>query len=160
MKMSQVLLCTHYQFGFCKHENFCRKRHVEERCQSSECNSRSCEKRHPISCKYFEAYNRCKFGDFCAFDHRPPYNPLQEEINYLKAKIHDLEKEINSKNTEILHALQRIETQLVKSSETQTPRGNDSNLKTWSNSLVNSSTTFTTFSDHILLSTREAEFHS
>ena len=139
--MSQVLVCTHYQFGFCKHKNFCRKRHVEERCENSECNSSSCEKRHPISCKYFEAYKRCKFGEFCAFDHRPPYNPLQEEINTLKAKIDDLEKEIKSKNTEILQALERLEIQLADSRETKTPRGKPANLN---NSVVNRSTTMST----------------
>ena len=58
-------------------------------------------------------------GEFCAFDHRPPYSPLQEEINNLKAKIDDIKKEINTKNCEIFRALERIEIQLLNSRETQ-----------------------------------------
>ena len=149
--MSHGPVCTHYQFGFCKHKNFCRRRHVEEKCESLGCDTRNCEKRHPISCKYFQVYKRCKFGEFCAFDHKPSYDPLQEEIKTLKAKIDVVEKEINLKNTEILHALERIEIamQQLKPRENQMQKGRSLNSITPSSTTTRSSTV--TLSDRVIV---------
>ena len=117
--MSTESVCIHYKFGFCKYGNNCRKRHIEERCESSECDASHCQKRHPRACKYFSEFNRCKFGDYCDYLHKIPANPVIEELKLLKGKIEAIEKEINVKNSEINQVLLRIEASIrSKTSET------------------------------------------
>ena len=69
-EMSTTNLCTNYKFGFCKYAERCRKRHVEAKCQNSECDGNKCERRHPHSCKFFLEFKRCKFGEYCRFLHK------------------------------------------------------------------------------------------
>ena len=66
------------KYGFCKHT----KKHVEKICNEEECNVDECEKGHPRGCRYFRTYKRCKFGDYCAFDHSIPIDPVLEELDF------------------------------------------------------------------------------
>ena len=107
--MAAETICSYFKFGFCKHGNFCRRRHINEKCESPGCDGIKCNKRHPQFCKYFGKYRRCKFGEYCAFDHAVPIDPVLEELEEIKAKLVAVEKEIDSKNSEILILVAKIE---------------------------------------------------
>ena len=62
-------VCRYHQFGHCKFSDKCRFIHAQERCENPECEIRSCNLRHPRKCKWFRDYRRCKFGEWCSFDH-------------------------------------------------------------------------------------------
>ena len=46
----------------------CKNLHVQELCVEPSCNNVTCTLRHPVTCKFFRKYNRCKF-DPCAYKH-------------------------------------------------------------------------------------------
>ena len=100
-------ICKYNKFGFCKFLTSCRNYHVNEKCQEISCENRTCLKRHPKICKYFELYNRCKFGEYCAFEHRE--NPLLKEINKLNIKCGTLEGDLNDKLNEVFDLRKKVE---------------------------------------------------
>ena len=110
--MAGITICQHNKFGFCKHGDKCRQEHVEEICLSVECSVIECRKRHPKECRYFHQYKRCKFGDYCAFSHSDPIDPVLEEVKHVKASIIALEKEVKEKTDEIKTILRKIENVL------------------------------------------------
>ena len=89
MAASSDEICLHYKFGYCKHKTLCHKIHLEEICESEECNQSQCNKRHPPLCKFFCVSSRCKFRDSCAYIHK---NPVLEELQVLKENVRELEK--------------------------------------------------------------------
>ena len=53
---------------------------------------KTCEKRHPSLCKYFQEKGCCKFGEGCAYAHivivkKNDVNKLSEEITNMKAEM-------------------------------------------------------------------------
>ena len=64
------VVCRFHQFGYCRFQERCRRKHINETCENENCSSRECPKRHPRICKYFREFNRCKFGDFCNYRHK------------------------------------------------------------------------------------------
>ena len=83
-------VCRHYQTGFCKFGESCRKQHVKESCQITKCNLKICTKRHPKVCKYFKQHQFCKFGDSCSYRHdifEPSGCPLEKQLESLKATV-------------------------------------------------------------------------
>ena len=102
-------LCLHRKFGHCKFSERCRKYHAQETCESSNCEVKDCLKRHPKACKYFEKYQRCKFGDFCSFSHKKKeFVPNQLvpidhvlRLDILEKKIEERDNEINSLNDKV-----------------------------------------------------------
>ena len=71
------------------------------------CEDGNCQKRHPKVCKFYNLFNRCKFGEYCAFEHRD--NPLKVEMNALKMKYATLEHELNEKGNEVFDLKEKIE---------------------------------------------------
>ena len=102
-----MAICKFNQNRFCKYLSHCRNQHVNENCQEIKCENKSCPKRHPKTCKFFQLYNRCKFGEYCAFAHVE--NPLLVEIKNMKIKHATLEYEMNEKNNEILDLKVKVE---------------------------------------------------
>ena len=102
-----AIICKYYKFGFCKFLSQCRKQHYNEECQEIDCNIENCPRRHPKICKYFEKYNRCKFGEYCAFAHRE--NPLVTEIRKLKIKFDSLAEDLNDKKNEVFDLKVKVE---------------------------------------------------
>ena len=98
MVIENESVCFFNKYGFCKNGNRCWKKHVKEICEKKECNGDGCMKKHPHECKYFRDYRRCKFSEFCAFDHTVHEDPVVEELKVLKAKLEAVEKEIENKN--------------------------------------------------------------
>ena len=107
--MTAVTICLHNKFGFCKHGDKCHKEHIAEICQNDRCNVNECKKRHPKGCRYYQQYKRCKFGDFCAFSHDIPVNPVLEDLKLVAVKVSTLENEVKEKNEEIKAILRNIE---------------------------------------------------
>ena len=76
------------KFGYWKYATNCRKRHIETICEDNSCDEK-CENRHPKLCRYFDTYQRCKFGDYCRFKHVKKSKDSNENV---KIKIDILEK--------------------------------------------------------------------
>ena len=110
--MAAVAICLHNKFGFCKHGEKCRNRHIQEICNNDECKVNECARRHPKECRYFRLFKRCKFGEYCAFSHEIPLDPAFEELKVVKQNLKDLEKEVRDKNEEIKDILKNIEKSL------------------------------------------------
>ena len=106
--LEMTMHCMFNKYGFCKYRETCRNRHYEETCQDELCETSNCPKRHPRNCKYYDAYQRCKFGSFCLFAHRAKtglneteemkaeLSRLNEKIRRLEVKNECLEDKLNS----------------------------------------------------------------
>ena len=115
---SPETICKHNQSGYCKYQAHCRKAHIMELCHKDKCDRITCLNRHPIVCKYYDNYGRCKFGDFCAYAHRNSFKAkdiddkisevkkaqeqeivkLKHEILLLKTQVDDLRKAVENKS--------------------------------------------------------------
>ena len=100
-------VCRYYKFGHCKFADKCRFNHIHEKCGNSSCEIRSCKLRHPRICKFFRDYKRCKFGEWCSFDH-DNNNNNEDTINTIMEKIQNLETVINEKDLMIQELAQKI----------------------------------------------------
>ena len=87
-------LCLFNKFGYCKYLDRCRKNHIKESCENQYCEVNKCEKRHPKTCRFYEKYERCKFGEDCYFSHKERGD---------KAKIVQLESRFADSETRIKH---------------------------------------------------------
>ena len=97
---NQNQICRYNKFGFCKFGEFCRKRHISEKCLEPSCEISSCNLRHPKICKYFREFKRCKFGEYCYFDHKESGSELLEKrVNDLIIKVEKLEKKLEEKES-------------------------------------------------------------
>ena len=98
----ESLVCRFNKFGYCKFEHNCQKRHIDKLCENEDCDTK-CENRHPKPCRYYDMYQRCKFGDFCKFSHTYKHKNFDDKI--LKNSFDDLEKEVvkNKKEIKILN---------------------------------------------------------
>ena len=99
--MSTETACLYFKYGFCKHGVYCWKQHVETKCESSKCDGRNCEKRHPRVCRFYNDYGRCKFGEFCSYNHVDRNDPVLEELKLVKAKLEIVEVQMIEKHLEI-----------------------------------------------------------
>ena len=68
--MAAVNICVYNKFGFCKYGVTCRKKHVELKCESASCEIFDCLKRHPRECRYFRDFKRCKYSEYCRYEHK------------------------------------------------------------------------------------------
>ena len=96
--------CKHFKFGYCKFGEKCRKRHLKETCQTNDCNSKICNKRHPKICKFFSVNQVCKFGEACCYKHKlnATHSNLLEEISALHAIISSMKDSIQALEDDIL----------------------------------------------------------
>ena len=91
---AEDLCCKHNYYGHCKYESTCHKRHLSETCSNFPCRNQNCEKRHPYLCRYFENFNKCKFGNKCSYLHRENQSYLNlKEIQMMKEQIMKLQVE-------------------------------------------------------------------
>ena len=100
-------ICNHHKYGFCKFSDRCRKKHIDEICLENNCEIKMCLKRHPRPCKFFDLYQKCKFGTFCAFKHCESIQA--KELKNLKSKVEDLEVDNLEKSKEISFLIERLE---------------------------------------------------
>ena len=108
-------VCLFNKYGHCRFRETCRKLHYKELCENPVCETVKCEKRHPKSCKYFNIFNRCKFGSFCSFAHKAsPRVCNNEEIEAkffsIDKRVEKLENEIKQVNLELTNISERNES--------------------------------------------------
>ena len=53
---------------YCKFGESCRNRHVDDICETLNCDIFSCDKRHPKVCRFLGRLGRCKFLEYCKYD--------------------------------------------------------------------------------------------
>ena len=100
--MSAEVICLYYKYGHCKFSSTCRHRHEKDICESKDCEIETCKKRHPKSCRFFEQFQRCKFGEFCSFAHRikddekGDYKSVNERLSLLENKLIEKDCEIEN----------------------------------------------------------------
>ena len=104
---NQSGVCLHNKHGFCKFGQRCRKVHIYEICSENNCEIQTCMKRHPKPCSFYQLYQRCKFGIYCAFMHSESIQ--SKEIELLKVKVEILEIEKRKKSEEISDLYERLE---------------------------------------------------
>ena len=91
--MSEGSVCKFNQRGYCKFKESCRKKNEKEKCQNEDtCSSKECPYRHPQVCRYFSKETLCRFGEDCAYKHKPEIKSSSHAKLILKKK----EKEINA----------------------------------------------------------------
>ena len=90
----ESVVCKHFQTGFCWFKEHRRKQHNKEICPNSQCTTKTCIKRHPRICKYFNTNNTCKFGEDCAYKHK--LTKEKSDLNKLEAKVDILEKTVKA----------------------------------------------------------------
>ena len=96
-------VCKHFQTGFCKFADKCKRRHEKEICQITHCSSKTCRKRHPKLCKFFSLNHFCKFGDLCCYKHLIAESQSTPHLlTVLQAKVDEMEKMIKSLQSEIV----------------------------------------------------------
>ena len=89
--MANQNFCRYNKFGFCKYGEVCRKKHVSEKCYKSSCEVGACDLRHSKICKYYREFKRCKFGQYCYFDHKETDSEvLEKKVNDLTIKVENL----------------------------------------------------------------------
>ena len=114
-------ICNFNKFGFCKFGKASFRKHEDVKCDNDGCEIWECSFRHPKSCRYFQEYRKCKFGDYCKFSHDLLVNGNDKEISEIKAKLEDLrlgiinkEKEIEIKNKQIDSIEMRFDERLLE----------------------------------------------
>ena len=104
--MAMENICLYNKFRHCKYQETCRRQHLREICELPLCENKSCMRRHPRACKFFENYERCKFGSFCSFSHKTSESGLAAptnnvEISEMKTRLDTLEETARQHETEI-----------------------------------------------------------
>ena len=87
-------LCFRNKLGYCKFGETCRNRHVDDICETENCDIFSCDKRHPKVCRFVGRFGRCKFLEYCKYDHRKPKDirELMGKVVTITMKIEVIEK--------------------------------------------------------------------
>ena len=97
--MNSESICRFNQYGYCKYQNHCFRKHLDKICENGRCSDSNCEFRHPRNCKYYFKYSYCKFGEYCRFNHTEfGKKHTSKEIDTLKLDIGKLKKDINEKD--------------------------------------------------------------
>ena len=61
-------ICRYNKFGYCKYDDKCHFKHNDVICVKKNCNVFDCEMRHPVVCRHFMNFRKCKFTN-CAYKH-------------------------------------------------------------------------------------------
>ena len=111
--MTAEYVCVNFKFGFCKYGVRCRRKHINIKCENQECDIVNCERRHPYECRFYRDFKRCKFGNYCMYDHIDHIDPVMEELKLVKIKLDLIEKEIKEKNKDIKLVLEKLDKLLL-----------------------------------------------
>ena len=109
-------VCRRNKFGYCHYGEKCRNKHVDQICLASNCTVYNCDKRHPKICNFQRSYGRCKFAEYCKYDHRKPKDILENvaRIEILEKKIENLHGTSNIENNNKIEQLEKKIEKLVK----------------------------------------------
>ena len=110
--MASVNVCRHFKFGFCKYGNTCKFQHNEAICDKSDCSVQDCPLRHPVSCRFYGDYQRCKFGSLSAYRHVNSryvrHNAMEETVKLLDERVKNLHTTIMSLTENIDEKFKKI----------------------------------------------------
>ena len=120
-------VCRFSKFGYCKYKENCRKIHFNEICKETRCATKSCSKRHPKMCRFFQFYGNCKFGEFCHYNHDLKENncgsseridKLEKTVTDFKMKLQESDNLLKQLDSEILSLqkqsqLQKLQVQIL-----------------------------------------------
>ena len=90
-------VCIYQKFGYCRYNERCKKKHLEETCQQrTACvNQKTCHKRHPRGCKRYGVEGFCGFGAGCAYHHQErPSSHEKVDSTEIEMKLENLEKTV------------------------------------------------------------------
>ena len=116
--MAAQNVCLWNKFGYCKHKECCRKRHVKELCENNTCDILNCIFRHPKNCRYYRDYGKCKFNP-CMFLHVKKDRDDDEIVNLrnenesVKKKLETIENEMSELDAKIVKS-ENIITKLLE----------------------------------------------
>ena len=147
--MATEKVCLHHKFGFCKFRETWRKRHIQEQCEKVNCDIESCSQRHPKECRFYRTFGRCKFTDFCLYEHKIANNfneDLKNELTSMKDRLtllEDKETRFDQRITEQTETIKNLKTTLVEKSieikqlETKVNLLNETNFKEPTDEITN-----------------------
>ena len=117
--MEAMTICVFNKFGFCKYGVTCRKKHEDLKCENSRCEIFDCNRRHPKECKYFREFKRCKYNEYCRYEHKISnevnkdlvfkYGKLEDKISSLKKVLENVEKNFKMVNGKLLEKEQAFQ---------------------------------------------------
>ena len=110
-------ICLYNKYGYCKFTGKCKRIHIKDLCESFDCEGSTCQSRHPKTCKYYEEFQFCKFGQYCRCSHKA-FAQKKEQRNFIK----QLEKENAEKDTQIENL--KMELTVINSKYLQLKRDN------------------------------------
>ena len=120
MKMIDQKVCIYHKFGYCRAKNECNFFHPQDICENLECDISKCRQRHPMPCRFFLHYGKCKFDLNCKFDHRR-HSDINLELN---ERMKSLEKmcsmlqsrcdEVNKECRELRESIQSKQIEVEK----------------------------------------------
>ena len=90
-------VCRYFKFGYCKFGDKCKNLHIEEKCGDKQCEIMNCDKRHPRPCNFYRDYGRCKYLEYCKYEHIQQGNNILTEK--YQNKIDTLEKVVDEKDS-------------------------------------------------------------
>ena len=112
-------ICQFHQVGHCKFAVNCDKTHTPVTCDSFPCLDSECDRRHPIRCKYFDLYGRCRYAEQCSYLHfhghdqaartRNEIQMIVQEVAELKQKVETL----RSDNERLVAELERCDRKVT-----------------------------------------------
>ena len=112
--MAAENVCQRNKYGFCKFRQVCRKQHITEKCENLNCEIENCLQRHPQECRYFRSYGRCKFSEFCFYEHKVGDKTTpRNEFEKVTAKLEDFATRFQEKE-ERLDAVEKISERQIE----------------------------------------------
>ena len=115
-------ICRYNKYGYCRYGDKCHFRHNNEICVDDKCDVFECDKRHPIFCKYYGSFKKCKYQE-CAYKHEVinDMKTVDDKINNIEKKLRDeqpnvkiIEKKLVAFEKEYETKIKGLENQLKK----------------------------------------------
>ena len=97
------------KFGYCQYGDKCRYKHVDVICATANCSVFNCDKRRPKIFNFQRSYGRCKFAEYCKYDHRKFKDILENvgRIKILEKKIENLHNTSSNENSMKIEQLEK-----------------------------------------------------
>ena len=94
-------ICRYNKFGYCRYADKCHFRHHNVICVNKKCNVFDCDMRHPVVCKYFINFKRCRFTS-CAYKHNTvnDVDALVEKIGKVESRLTEVQNGEEAKEIE------------------------------------------------------------
>ena len=120
-------VCRFNKYGYCKFGDKCHFRHNNVICVTEKCSVFDCDKRHPVVCKYFLNFRRCKYQN-CAFKHENlnEVSENDEKIKMIESKLNGMVSDEKNKNIEKkLEAFEKYYESKIEALEKQLKKMNN-----------------------------------